>query len=601
MAESEDLEDKINRITRLLQSFHELDPDESDDPGKGDAAPGSPVDPTLCYVRRVPPEILLRVFEYCKFHDTDTSHPPWWRTARKRDNIRPLPTILALSQVCRTWRHITNAHGYLWAEILVDSEKRTRLYIERSRDAWLHLAFNPFSEYFRHEEEGELLSEEHFKAALCVMDTLERVRDIDLCGPVNAETLDILFIAGRGPASDYFNRRLAELDMNDASQLIPVPKMLRTLAVRDFSTDKRLRLFHAPLTSLSLTRTCCGNPRLTEAWRLVSPLVEILCQLPALEHLSVTVPIYPIGEYELADSKAPNPIKAPLSNLRTLNVQDELPLALSLIESLDTPPNLKLSLISEAWGDYDRDDLHESAPQIPSYDPRLRDILEAQYAAACTAGARFTRLNITDSREPVDTIAAVAIELCDPSSHPLPESVILTMDCEMYTSREGRSQCLLRLFPSLPLVDGIRTLGLYVDLNEEGWKETSRWLTAATHVTVSEDLTLDSLLRADQTSEKLLFPRLQRITLDDCVPSEAWDDFNAFLRRREDKSGHPLVWEAIEVSLAQTKQEEQELLDWMSAEGFAPQKWCRPSHFEYEAVPRSRGVSPVRFLGTSLR
>lgn len=318
--------------------------------------------------------------------------------------------------------------------------------------------------------------------------------------------------------------------------------------------------------------------------------MELLRQLPTLEHLEVISPIYKEEDYHvLGDPRGPHFPKTPLPNLESLEVQDELPQALSLIESFELPPNVKLTLISEAWGDYDEENMmHESATKIPSYDPRLRAILDAQYSAACKKGARFTRLDVRESCETEATVSPVAIELCDPSSSPLPESVVLTADCEMYTCCDAFAQALLRLLPNFPALDGVRTLELHIDMGVEGWRETSRLLTAITHLTVAVGHALYSLLCADEDSEKPLLPRLECVTLDGCVSFEQWDDFCAFLRRRGPDSGRTFQWQATRACFRQTQEEEQELLEHMESEGFAPLKWCRPGYFEYEKVPRRK-------------
>ncbi|VDC07197.1 unnamed protein product [Peniophora sp. CBMAI 1063] len=581
----------LDTVNRLKDILRDVPADEQ--PAKAAALFSRPIDPSLCFIGRLPPELLLHIFTYCKYFDTDSRRWPWWADVHMRDFNRPWPTVLALSHACRDWRHVTNSHGALWTEILVDNERWTDLYIERSRDAPLHLSFEPFAD--RRGWSGNVQSESYFDAALCTLDALGRVRELDICGPLNTEELSTLFTAGVEHALMVFNGDMVMIKPED---FICTPPSLRILSLKDFWTNSRMRLFHAPLTSLSLSRTYCGYPGPHIDERLVSPVVEILGRIPTLEHLVVTLSTNEDEDFHhLVDARGPHPTKASLPHLETLHVHDELPQALSLIESLTLPPNVKLSVVSEAWGEYDREEIiHESAWQIPSYDARLRDILHVQYAESSNQGARFTRLNIMDSQEAEINTSSVTIELLDPSTPQLPDSLLLTVDCEMYLQGSAPGvKALLRLIPSLPPVDGVRNLEIYVDTDEESWEGMRAPFASVTHLTVHLGEAFLSFLRTDAAGVEPLFPRLELITLDGCYAFTQWDEFREFLRRRGEPSksnpiGTLVQWQALVADFPQTEEEERKLLLDMTYDGFMPVKWCRPRGFQYESSPKNVGT-----------
>ncbi|VDC07196.1 unnamed protein product [Peniophora sp. CBMAI 1063] len=556
------------------------------------------VDPALCFVKRLPAEILLEIFTYCKYFDTDASRTPWWVRSYVRDIDRPWPTMLCLSHVCQAWRHFTHTHGYLWTEILVDNLKWTQLYIKYSSRSPLHLSFDPFAQRCPIDDGAK--SAPHFRAATRAIKALDRVRELDICGPVNADALSILFTAGEKCATTMFRQGFATFNPDNPGAFIPAPKALRILSLQNFETNRHMRLFHSPLTSLTLTKAFVGSPDDSE--RLVSPLVEIIRQMPTLEHLDVTSPIYEPEDLDALDNpRGPHTTRAFLPNLKSLYLHDELPQALSFIESLELPPNVKFTLVSEPWGEYDDEEMmHESAREVPSHDPRLRAFFDAQYGEASKAGSRFTRLNIMDSQEPENSALAIAVELADPSTPPLPESVLLTLDCEMYVGGAGGSKAVLRHLPLLPPLDGVRNLELYIRLDEAGWRELCRSLTAITRLTVHTAQAAQSFLRVDKASERPLFPHLECVTLDGCIFFEEWDELLAFLRRRSSDAGRTIQWQSTSADFKHTREEEKELLDKMERGGFAPLKWCRPEFFNYETVS-AKDKNAARFGALPIR
>ena len=166
---------------------------------------------------------------------------------------------------------------------------------------------------------------------------------------------------------------------------------------------------------------------------------------------------------------------------------------------------------------------------------------------------------------------AVSIEFADPSVSTLPESVRLVMDCEMYTTGPaGQSKCLCRLFPVLPLLNGVRTLRIDIEMDEDGWMEANQWLTDVKYITFGDKSALESFLKADQSClTKLLFPYLECVILDCCDGLWEWSGLWEFLTRRREQSGRSIQWQALNTTFRQDEQE-QELLERMSAAGFEP-------------------------------
>ncbi|KZV66612.1 hypothetical protein PENSPDRAFT_83012 [Peniophora sp. CONT] len=73
------------------------------------------------YIQRISPEQLLVVFEACKH--LDTAIPAWWYDPSSPKPRRPCPTMLVVSQVCRSWRALTHSTSTLWSEVLLDNVK----------------------------------------------------------------------------------------------------------------------------------------------------------------------------------------------------------------------------------------------------------------------------------------------------------------------------------------------------------------------------------------------------------------------------------------------------------------------------------------------
>ncbi|KZV66611.1 hypothetical protein PENSPDRAFT_83013 [Peniophora sp. CONT] len=342
----------------------------------------------------------------------------------------------------------------------------------------------------------------------------------------------------------------------------PMSQSLRALNVSGFDvTGFSSPLTSAPLTSLSLSNAWEAKTIPPNAYpppaMLARPLLKFLAGIPNLQTLDISYAIYcPKISYDESDLSSDDEgdvfsgtiydscrdaVKVSLPNLRFLSIHDEPSMLHYFFESLILPPRLNLALTSEARAE---DDKHEhtslSVADIASYDARLASHLQSRYGATSSIGARYTRLALMSYGKAGTKEYTVTVELSHPGSS---DTLQLTMDRGSSEGCTSDNETLLRLLPILPSLNDICVLDVRIDLCLDGWKAISQWLSMVTHLVVY-NFALESLLRADEASDSVLFVHLEDITIDG-IHVQDERDLLAYLQVRSDKGGRDVQWRTM--------------------------------------------------------
>ncbi|VDB92135.1 unnamed protein product [Peniophora sp. CBMAI 1063] len=295
--------------------------------------PSVAYEPGAAPVYRLPLELIARIF---------VLFAEW-----SPDELTPYASPIALTQVCRSWRTLAENTPQLWARMpMKHGLEWTRRALQCSQNASLDVSIHPC----------RVKNVNNYQEALrSTLEQLPRISSLEVVMSYGEDVrllLEVQDLLRSKPAS-----KLVKLEYDGSAFESPndldrrlfagaCPGQLRIAKLRETVIRLSCPIFHSPLTTLSL-KEC-------SVWESVDEMMRTLKGLPSLEHfkwiMNEEVPVQ-IDPRERVDSK---PRSVQLSQLQTLELQDELPLLLNIFACLEVPPSTSIlihgQIESVIWG-----------------------------------------------------------------------------------------------------------------------------------------------------------------------------------------------------------------------------------------------------------
>ena len=146
---------------------------------------------TFVPINKIPPELLVKIFEYTLSDDqptledflTQPNHHRW-RASRKQ--------LTDLTHICQLWRHVALDASLLWNAVDLGHTERFQTYMRRSCELPVSVEVSAYDQKCFEDEQGFL-------------DLLERYSD-------RIRRLDVVTLNNRGDLQRLWPRRLARLE-----------------------------------------------------------------------------------------------------------------------------------------------------------------------------------------------------------------------------------------------------------------------------------------------------------------------------------------------------------------------------------------------------
>ncbi|KAI0310144.1 hypothetical protein OF83DRAFT_912236 [Amylostereum chailletii] len=292
--------------------------------------------PPAC--RRLPPEILLKIFVFLRGHTVPVS--------TRHDHADCMYPIV-VTQVCREWRMVAFACEQLWTcEALCHGHEWTMRALELSGTSPLSVYVFPSSDK---DKEGHHF-EKTMEGATLLLGQLHRIEflsvDLTLSGISESERgiITSLLCAQTAPRMktlvlDYGYREWIEELPQDPELFAGItPPDIEELTIYLAIIPPTFHLFNAPLTCLIL-ESCT-------IWRAMDPFLDTLSRLPTLETFSYIMdPVDRIGIESNTVSQARAARSVVMPNMRRFKLGDNIVSVGNIMPYLSLPSNASVTIM----------------------------------------------------------------------------------------------------------------------------------------------------------------------------------------------------------------------------------------------------------------
>lgn len=279
-------------------------------------------EPGMAPIYRLPVELLAHIF-------TLLADQPYHES-------RPYASPIALSQVCRSWRTIAEQTPQLWSSMpLARGLDWTQRALQYSQNTSLDVRISSF---------GIKNPEKYKQAVQLTLEQLPRIRSLDvtLDEIVDGVLSEVPTLLRSRPASALKEleyrisgyRRDNSGDLNGDLFTGACPEQLRSANIRDITVRPDCPIFRSQLTTLCLN-SC-------SVWATVDDMMRTLKGLPMLENLTWIMHEEVALQMDERDRVETEPRSVRLPHLKTLELQDEIAIPLSIFTCLDIPPSTSI-------------------------------------------------------------------------------------------------------------------------------------------------------------------------------------------------------------------------------------------------------------------